>query len=90
MSRNISVENVESRVLQLLREALPWQHGKKEITREMTLHGNLGLDSLARMALLFRLEEEFDLDLTASAEKFVNVRTVADLLAVMTELMARD
>ena len=88
MTRNSSVENVESRVLQLLREALPWQLGKKEITREMTLHGNLGLNSLARMALLFRLEEEFDLDLTAEAEKFVNVRTVADLLSVMTEMTA--
>jgi acyl carrier protein len=84
---NVSVENVESRVLHLLREALPWQLGKKEITRDMTLHGNLGLDSLARMALLFRLEEEFDVDLTSSAEEFVNVRTVEGLVSVMHKLL---
>lgn len=90
MTRKVSVENLESRVLQLLREALPWQLGKKEITRDMTLHGDLGLDSLARMALLFRLEEEFEIDLTASAEKFVNVRTVEDLFCVMNELIRRD
>ena len=87
MTRKVLIENVESRVLQLVRESLPWQLGKKEITREMTLHGDLGLDSLARMALLFRLEEEFNIDLTASAEKFVNVRTVEDLFCVMNELM---
>jgi len=87
VTRNGSVENTEARVLQLLREALPWQRGKKEITRDLTLHGDLGLDSLARMALLFRLEEEFDFDLTASTEQFVNVRTVDDLLSVMNKLM---
>ena len=84
MTRNGSTE---ARVLQLLREALPWQLGKKEITRDLTLHGDLGLDSLVRMALLFRLEEEFDFDLTASTEQFVNVRTVDDLLSVMNKLM---
>jgi len=52
----------------------------------MTLHGNLGLDSLARMALLFRLEEEFDIDLTSSTQEFVNVRTVAELVSVMHKL----
>jgi acyl carrier protein len=87
MTRKVLVKNLESRVLHLLREAVPWQLGKTDITRDMTLHGNLGLDSLARMALLFRLEEEFDIDLIASAERFVNVRTVDDLFSAMKELV---
>lgn len=87
MISNASVENIESRVLHVLREALPWQLAKKEITRDMTLHGNLGLDSLARMALLFRLEEEFDIDLTSSPEEFVNVQTVESLLSVMHKFL---
>lgn len=90
MTRNGSTDLAESRVLHLLREALPWHSAKKEITPEMTLHGNLGLDSLARLALLFRLEEEFDLDLTASAEKLVNVRTVEDLVSGITGLLRSD
>ncbi len=76
-------DKMETRILHLLREVMPWQLAKKEITPEMHLQRDLGIDSMGLVALAFRLEEEFGIDVNAFSANAMNFRRVEDLLVVM-------
>jgi acyl carrier protein len=77
----------DARVLSLLREVLPWQFSRRDIRPEMSLQSDLGLDSLAKLALMFRFEEEFGVDVANSSVDVTTVQTVQDLLATAQELI---
>jgi acyl carrier protein len=81
------IDETERRVLQLLREVLPWQSAKKPIGPEMFLQSDLGIDSLGKMALLFRIEEEFGIDLMDSTERLAQIRTVEELVLAAREFL---
>lgn len=76
-------DQIETRVRSLLREVMPRQFAKKEITAEMQLQRDLGIDSMGLMALLFRLEEEFGINVEEFSRNAANIRKVEDLLVAV-------
>ena len=82
--------DAEAIIQRLLREIVPWQLAKKDITPEMSLHGELGIDSLRKMALAFRLEEEAGVDLTQFTGDLADLQTVQDLIGAAEELIVRS
>lgn len=75
-----SVNEIQSTVFRLLREALPWQFSKKAIQPELSLQNDLGLDSMGKMAVAFRIEEEFGLDLSGHMYRIGEIQTVGDIV----------
>lgn len=87
MNASNPVGKVESTVFRLLREALPWQFAKKTIQPELSLQNDLGLDSMGKMAVAFRIEEELGLDLSAHVSRIGEVRTVGDIVEFIREVV---
>ena len=80
---------LEQAMISLIRAVMPRQLRKTPVMREMRLQRDLGLDSLGIAALLFRLEEEFGLDLFGDPElpaKMGNLQTVGDLISLTASL----
>jgi acyl carrier protein len=82
-------DKLDRRVLQLLREVLPWQSAKKELRPQMSLQSDLGIDSLSKVALAVRFQETFGVDLSVLADKFGDVRTVNDVLVAAREVVGQ-
>ena len=76
-------DQIETRVRSLLREVMPSQFAKKEITAETQLQRDLGIDSMGLIALLFRLEEEFGINVEEFSRNAANIRKVEDLLVAV-------
>jgi len=76
-------DQIETRVRSLLREVMPWQFAKKQITAEMQLQRDLGIDSMGLVALVFRLEEEFGINVEEFSMNAANIRKVEDLLVAV-------
>jgi acyl carrier protein len=79
-------ETTDARVIKLVREVLPWQAAKKEIRPEMALRAELGIDSLGKVALAARLEEEFGIEFARFQGDVAAIRTVADVVAAVEQL----
>jgi acyl carrier protein len=82
-------ESDEARVIRLVREVVPWQLGKKEIRGDSKLRADLGVDSLGKVALAARLEEEFGIQFASFRGDVAAIRTVADVVAAVRELGGR-
>jgi acyl carrier protein len=88
MGASKATSNVDESILCLLREVIPWQFAKKEIRPDMSLQAELGIDSLGKMAIAFRLEEEFGVDLSQFSGGIEEIRTVRNLIDVARQLLA--
>lgn len=80
----------ERKMLALIGEAVPPRNRKSAIMPEMRLR-DLGLDSIGMLALMFRFEQAFGLDLRTIdvAATFGRMRTVADALDVGKDILRR-
>jgi acyl carrier protein len=79
----------ESDIATQIRTALA-QHLKRDVSRirpEDRLREDLGLDSLAMIELLFKIEEHFDLEIPN--EDLSRITTVADVTAYVEEKLGR-
>jgi len=85
--RSVKTDDLDQTILKLVREVIPWQFAKKEITPEMSLQTELGIDSLGKVAIAFRLEEELGADLTQYSGGLEEIRTINDLLTVARQLV---
>ena len=93
VAENNKNDSVASEVLQLIRtlvlEVHPNQPGLERISLDSTFEADLGLDSLARVELISRVEKEFKLALPQQA--FAEIETARDLLrAVMGTQISRS
>ncbi|MCK1502139.1 hypothetical protein IVB20_34820 [Bradyrhizobium sp. 188] len=81
----------EARMLRLIAEAVPVKFKKQPITADARFRQDLGVDSIAMLALLFRFEQTFGLDLaTIQLEATLEqLRTVRDALALGREIVER-
>jgi Phosphopantetheine attachment site. len=82
-----TASDIDQAILKYLREVIPWQFAKKEIQPEMSLQTELGIDSLGKVAIAFRLEEEFGADLTQFSGGLEEILTVKDLMTVAHQLV---
>jgi len=79
----------ETKVLSLIVETVPRKFKKTAITGETHLQKELGLDSIAILAMVFRFEEVFEIDL-GRINFQVNMgelRTVNDALKMSKEIL---
>lgn len=80
----------EERVLALIVEAAPARFRKPKITPDLRLR-DLGIDSIGMLALLFRFEQTFAIDLATIdiGVTLGQMKTVGDALAVGRDVLAR-
>ena len=82
----------EQKMLALIAEAVPTRLRKATITPEMRLQRDLGLDSIGMLALLFRFESAFGVDLATvdAGLSLGQMRTVGDALALGRTVLERS
>ncbi len=71
--------NTEEKVKDILFEL----SGEEEITGEMTLQGNLALDSLLMVTMLVEIEEVFGIELDESDMNPFDLTTVQDVVCMV-------
>ncbi|HKT49020.1 MAG TPA: phosphopantetheine-binding protein [Candidatus Angelobacter sp.] len=80
---------LEEKILGLIAEGIPGKFKKVKLTPETNLQKELGLDSIGMLALVFRFEEVFGIDI-AQLGIDINVaklRTVGDLLQAGRDIL---
>ena len=84
-------DTFERRMIGLIVEAVPTRFKSRPIAVETRFKQDLGLDSIGMLALLFRFEQSFGLDL-ASIEletTLEQLRTVGDALTIGRDIVDR-
>lgn len=74
-----SPSDIDPRLLSLVEAAIPEAIRGVPIAPDSSLNADLGLDSLALVTLLFRLEQEFGIDLLSIGGDMAELRTVRHL-----------
>jgi acyl carrier protein len=79
----------ENQIIGCIVQSVAARHRKTTITKDMNLHRDLGIDSLGMVALVFRLEKIFGLDLSQTAGEIDvrGLRTVGDLIELSQKLL---
>jgi acyl carrier protein len=80
---------VEEMVARLLKEyAQTHVPASPPLNHQLSLRGDLELDSLSLVSLTIRLGEEFNVDVVESGVDFGQLETVGDLIGVARKLKA--
>jgi acyl carrier protein len=84
------IEDIEERLMAAIADAMPMRTRKRvQIDRDTRLHADLGLDSLGLLALLFRMQEAFSVEIDGDADVDIgSLRTVGELIQVLRTLLA--
>jgi acyl carrier protein len=82
---------LEETVISLIASGVPGKFKKTIITRETQLQKELGLDSLGILALVFRFEEMFTLDLSKMKVEInvAKLRTVSDVVKAAENILEK-
>ncbi len=85
------VHNLEEVVIPLIASGVPGKFRNTRITRDTHLQKELGLDSLGLLALVFRFEEKFSLDLSKMNIDLnvAKLRTVNDVIKAVQEILEK-
>lgn len=88
----MGAETFEARMYRLIAEATPAKFKKKPITAQTRLKQDLGIDSLGMLALLFRFEQSFGLNLASIKLEVTleQMQTVGDAIAIGRELVGES
>lgn len=85
----MSVTNFEERVIKVISQAVPAAYKKVKVTPEANLTRDLGLDSLAIAMLVFKFEEEFQIEIDGDELDISSLRTVKDILRIGREVVEK-
>jgi len=87
----VSVQNFEERVIKVIAQAVPASYKKVKITPESNLARDLGLDSLAVAMLVFKFEEEFEIDMDGVEDDLdmSSLKTVKDVLRIGRDIVEK-
>lgn len=74
--------NVDEKIMTIIAGGVPGKFKKVKITRETHLQKELGLDSIGVLALVFRFEETFGIDIQELGVEIdiAKLKTVGDLI----------
>lgn len=82
--------DLDARIMAAIADALPTSQ-RIELHAETRLGADLGLDSLGVLALLFRLQEVFEVELEDDADVDAAApRTIGDVVELTRTLLAAD
>lgn len=76
-------------VIRLLEEVLPPSKGGRSVAESTSL-GDLGLDSLGRVAFAYRLYEETGVEVNGMSEAFAKLASVGELEQFVTAALEND
>lgn len=84
-------EKIDEKIMTIVAAAVPGKFKKTRITRETHLQKELGLDSIGVLAMVFRFEEVFGIDI---AEMDVDIdiaklKTVGDVIIAGREILSK-
>lgn len=81
----------EGKILGLIAEAVSGKFRKVPIAKDTHLQKQLGLDSIGMLALVFRFEESFGIDIAQMGIDIdiAQLKTVDDLFRVSREIMTK-
>lgn len=84
-------EKIDEKIMTIVTGAVPGKFKKTRITRETHLQKELGLDSIGVLAMVFRFEEVFGIDI---AEMDVDIdiaklKTVGDVINAGRQILSK-
>jgi acyl carrier protein len=75
----------DEEVCRLIASVLPKAVAKHGISPEMNLRGDLAVDSLGLMSIVFVLEEKLGIDAFSQVDRLVRAEHVSDLIAIVRQ-----
>ncbi|MEU5427073.1 acyl carrier protein [Streptomyces olivoreticuli] len=75
----------DDEICRIIASAIAQKAAKKGVSPEMSLRGDLGVDSLTLMSIVFVLEEKTGIDVFGRVEEFVRAESVADIIKVVRQ-----
>jgi acyl carrier protein len=79
--------DVDALVTKLIGEVVPWRVARRGVSSASALGADLGIDSLGKVMLAFRLSEELDLDFEEQDVDLGRIETVGDVQATVKLLL---
>ncbi|MCX0242553.1 acyl carrier protein [Streptomyces drozdowiczii] len=73
----------DEEMCRIIAGAIPKKAAKGGVRPDMSLRGDLGVDSLALMSIVFVLEEKTGIDAFGRVDAFVAAESVADVIAIV-------
>ncbi len=70
----------DDEICRLIASVIPKRAAKRGVTPEMSLRGDLGIDSLGLMSIVFVLEEKAGIDAFGRVQEFIRAEFVSDLI----------
>lgn len=85
------IAEIDDKIIALITASVPGKFRKTKITAATNLQQELGLDSIGMLALVFRFEESFGIDITQLGLdiNIAKLKTVADLINVGHEIRTK-
>jgi acyl carrier protein len=86
-----SAQSLDERIISLIASGVPGKFKKVPIERGTSLQKELGLDSIGMLALVFRFEEFFGVDIAQMGIDIdlAKLKTVDDLVRAGHEILSR-
>ncbi|MFE5868463.1 acyl carrier protein [Streptomyces roseifaciens] len=75
----------DDEICRIIASAIAQKAAKKGVSPEMSLRGDLGVDSLTLVSIVFVLEEKTGIDAFGRVEEFVRAESVADIIKVVRQ-----
>lgn len=83
----IKPEKLNKELMAIIREVIPQDRARVDIRPELTLDA-LGIDSLGKATMAFRLEEKYGINLADYTTEIAKIRTISDVLDLATRAVA--
>ncbi|MCT9008491.1 acyl carrier protein [Streptomyces sp. NPDC054766] len=75
----------DDEICRLIASVISKAAAKKGVTPEKSLRGDLGIDSLGLMSIVFVLEEKAGIDAFSQVERFVGAEFVSDIIKIVRQ-----
>ncbi|WP_058041424.1 acyl carrier protein [Streptomyces roseifaciens] len=75
----------DDEICRIIASAIAQKAAKKGVSPEMSLRGDLGVDSLTLVSIVFVLGEKTGIDAFGRVEEFVRAESVADIIKVVRQ-----
>jgi acyl carrier protein len=81
----------DEKIMTIVAGAVPGKFKKTKITRETHLQKELGLDSIGVLAMVFRFEEAFSIDITEMGVEIdiAKLKTVGDVINAGRQIFSK-
>jgi acyl carrier protein len=72
-------------ICQLIGSTLPRSARKSGVTPAMNLRGDLGVDSVGLMSIVFVLEQKVGVDVFSHVQEFISAEHVSDIIDIVRQ-----